>query len=126
MKTITEKQIHLIARRLNAKKPLKEVEDLNNLAPEGEVKVTKEQAQKGFEWLMNQYKTPKKIERKNNPFGYREQEALDSGLDYFTFDGMYDAGNMNFSFYLPIYTFIGKSGGSFQYYVSGGKINIIG
>ena len=126
MKTITEAQISLIGRRLNAKRPLKEVEELYNLAQEGEVYVTPEQAQKGFNWLMNEYKTPKGKERLNNPFGYRDEEALDSGLDSFTYDGHYDAGNMHFSFYLPIYTFIGKNGGTFQYYVSGGKINIIG
>jgi hypothetical protein len=126
MKTITEKQIHLITRRLNNKKELKEVAKLYQEAQEEGVKVTAEQAQKGYNWLMNEYKTPRGIERKNNPFGYREEEALDSGLDYFTFDGCYDAGNMGFSFYLPIYTFNGKDGGGFQYYVSGGNIQIIG
>jgi len=123
---ITEKQIHLITRRLNNKKELKEVAKLYEKAEEEGVRVTDEQAKKGFDWLMNEYKTPRGTERKNNPFGYRESDTLDSGLDNFTFDGCYDAGNMNFSFYLPIYTFNGKDGGGFQYYVSGGKCNIIG
>ncbi len=126
MKIISEREIALIGRRLNAKRELKEVAKIYQEAEAGEVEVSEEQAQKGYEWLMNEYKTPRGIERKNNPFGYREQEPLDSGLDHFTYDGHYDAGNMYHSFYLPIYTFYGKDGGSFQYYVSGGQINIIG
>jgi hypothetical protein len=126
MKTITEKQIHLIGRRLNAKSDLKEMQELYDLAIEEGVEVTAEQSLKGFNWLMNEYKTPRGIERKNNPFGYREQEALDAGLKAFTYDGHFDAGNAYVSWYAPIYTYIGKDGGSFQYYVGGGKINIIG
>jgi hypothetical protein len=126
MKIITEQQIGLIGRRLNAKRELKEMQKLYSEAVEGNVKVTNEQAQKGYSWLLDQYKTPRGVERKNNPFGLREMNILDTGLGYFTYDGHYDAGNMNFSFYLPIYTFYDKEGFSFQYYVSGGKINIIG
>lgn len=126
MQTITEKQILLIGRRLNNHKPLKEVEELYNLGEQEGVRVTPEQALKGFNWLFNLYKTPRGVERKNNPFGYREMEALDSGLDYFTYDGHFDAGSMYVNWYTPIYTFYGKNGGSFQYYVANGNINIIG
>jgi hypothetical protein len=127
MQTITERQVLLIGRRLNNQKELgEELQELLSKAEEGEVKVTKEQAQKDFNWLMNLYKTPRGIERKNNPYGYREMSALDSGLDYFTYDGHFDAGTYGFSWYAPIYTFVGKDGGSFQYYVKGGQIQIIG
>lgn len=128
MKIITEREIGLISRRLNRKADLKEVEKLFKMAEAGEkeVRVTQEQAQKGFDWLYNLYKTPRGIERKNNPFGYRAQEPIDSGLDYFTYDGHFDAGTMYHSWYAPIYTYHGKDGGGFQYYVAGGKINIIG
>jgi hypothetical protein len=126
MKTITEKQILLIGRRLNNKHDLKEVDALYTEAQEDGLQVTPEQAQKGFEWLWNLYKSPTGKERKNNPYGYREQEALDSRLKGFTYDGHIDAGNSFVSWYAPIYTFIGKDGGCFQYYVSGGNINIIG
>jgi hypothetical protein len=127
MNTITEKEILLISRRQNAKKDLKELQKYQTLLDDGEeIRVTDEQAQKGFDWLLDQYKTPRGIERKNNPFGYREEEAIDSGLDYFTYDGHFDAGNTHVSWFAPIYTFHGKDGGSFQYYLSGGKINIIG
>lgn len=130
---ITEQQINLIGRRLNAGSPLnkngKEMPDLEILytyAQEDGLKVSAEQSQKGFDWLMNLYKTPAGKERKNNPYGYREQEALDSGLKQFTYDGHIDAGNYGNSWYAPIYTFIGNNGASFQYYVAGGEIKIIG
>lgn len=128
MKIITEKEIHLIGRRLNAKRDLKEMAELYQLAEEGqeEVRVTPEQAQKGFDWLFNLYKTPRGIERKNNPFGLREMNMLDTGLGYFTYDGHFDAGNAYVSWYSPIYSFVDKEGFSFQYYVSGGEIKIIG
>lgn len=123
---ITEREIGLIGRRLNAKKPLREVGDMYTTAQEEGLAVTPEQEQKGFAWLMNLYKTPRGVERKNNPFGYREEEALDSGLDHFTYDGHYNAGNAYTSWYTPMYSFTGKNGQGFQYYVAGGEIHIIG
>ena len=126
MQTITEREILLIGRRLNNKKDLANMQALFDEACEEGLLVTPEQAQKGFSWLWNLYKSPTGKERKNNPFGYREMEALDSGLDYFTYDGHFDAGNGFVRWHTPIYTFYGKNGGSFQYYVSGGNINIIG
>lgn len=126
MKTITEKEIALIGRRLNNKKDLKELAELYKTAEEEHISVTQEQAKKGYEWLMNLWKTPIGAERKNNPYGYREQEALESGIKYFTYDGHFNDGNAYRDFYLPMYTFIGKNRQAFQYYVSGGEINIIG
>lgn len=125
--TITEKQINLIGRRLNNQKELgEELTKLSELAQEGDLEVEEEQALKGFKWLLNLYKTPRGVIRKNNPYGYREMEALDSGLKGFTYDGHFNAGNYSFSWYAPIYTFIGKNNTSFQYYVRGGEIVIIG
>ena len=88
------------------------------------VKLTKEQGQKGYKWLMNLWKSPTGKERVNNPFGYREQLALE-GYQYMTLDGDYDAGNFFHKFYVPLYTLHGKSS-DFQYYVSGGKVHIVG
>lgn len=126
MKTITEKEISLIGRRLNNKKELKELEETYNTAVEEGISVTDEQAKKGYEWLMNLWRTPTGAIRKNNPYGYREQEALESGIKSFTYDGHHNAGNAYRDFHTPMYTFVGKDGQSFQYYVSGGGINIIG
>lgn len=126
MQTITEQQIGLIGRRLNAKRDLKEVQAIYDLATEEGIEVTGEKAQKGFEWLWNLYKSPTGKERSNNPYGIREQNMLETGLGHFTYDGHFDAGNAYHSFYVPLYSFVDKEGFSFQYYVSGGEIHIIG
>lgn len=127
MQIISERQIRLIGRRLNNDHELgEELADLLAKAEEGEIQVSFSQAQKGFDWLMNLYKTPANKIRKNNPYGYREMEALDSGLDHFTYDGHIDMGMYSSSWFTPIYTFVGKNGSSFQYYVKGGEIQIIG
>lgn len=127
MQYITEKQINLISRRLNAKHDLKEVDAIHSLAVRGEeIRITPEQAQKGFDWLMNLYKSPSGKERKNNPFGIREMNMLDTGLGHFTYDGHFDAGNAYHEWYTPIYSFVDKEGFSFQYYVAGGSIHLIG
>lgn len=105
---------------------------LKNRANKGEVinfddkeyTITQEQTEKGKAWLMNQWKTPTGKIRKNNPFGAREEEALET-FESFTFDGFYNAGNSFVNFYVPIYTVIGKDS-TFQYVLSGGLIKIIG
>jgi hypothetical protein len=116
---ITEREINLICRRLNTGEKI----DLS-LIWDNPVKLTPEQFNKGFTWLKNLYITSAGKERKNNPYGYREIEAI-KNPDYMTFDGVFDAGNYNHSFYVPIYS-LSAHGSGFQYYVSGGKINIIG
>jgi len=82
------------------------------------------QVQKGYDWLIDQWKSPKGAERKNNPFGYREQGVLEN-FNTITFNGYYDAGNYYRSFYVPLYLVSGAET-TFEYYVSGGQINIIG
>ena len=89
-----------------------------------EIALDEEQVQKGYDWLIDQWKTPKGAERKNNPFGYREQDVLEN-FSTITFNGYYDAGNYYRSFYLPLYLVSGNNT-TFEYYVSGGQINIIG
>lgn len=83
------------------------------------------QIQKGLVFLLNQWKTPTGQERKNNPFGYREQAILEDFRDL-TLHGFYDASKYGqMSWYLPIYSCNSKSGNSFEYYYNG-KVNIIG
>lgn len=115
---ITEKEIALIKKRSNAEQ--KDLWDYN--LPE--VECTPEQTEKALKWLKDLYQTPRGIERKNNPFGYREEDViLDPSASLF-FDGYYQDGNY-IKFFVPICTVTG-AGASFQYYVSCGKINIIG
>ena len=52
-----------------------------------------------LEWLLNKWKTPKGAERKNNPFGYREQNVLEDENAKAYFNGFYDAGNYYVTFF---------------------------
>lgn len=83
-----------------------------------------DQNQKGYDFLMNCWKTPRGIERKNNPFGYREQAILEN-FSHFELKGFYNAGNAYRNFYLPLYECISKDGNSFEYYYNG-EVNIVG
>lgn len=114
---LTNSEILLLCKRANAGEQI----DFDNK----EYLITNEQEIKGFDWLNNQRQTPTGAERKNNPFGIREENTLDN-FKCFTFDGLINAGNTYHDFFLPLYTVIGTDGSTFQYYVQGGQINIIG
>lgn len=88
-----------------------------------ELTLTAEQNNKGIEFLKSQRFTPNGKERKNNPFGYREEAILD-GFTHFTLYSFYNAGNAYHDFYLPIYLCHGKDN-AFEYYYNG-KVNIVG
>ena len=111
---ITEREISLLKKRANAGD-----RDAANFWPC--VETTPEQSAKGFAWLKNLYKSPRGVERKNNPFGYREMDILDNYAgENFTFKGFYDAGRYGFHNYVPVYEV-----GGMEYYICGG-IQIIG
>jgi len=110
---ITEQQINLITRRLNGGEKI----DLSEIW-DNPIELTDEQNKKGFDFLYNQWKTPKGVERKNNPFGYREENIL-AKFTGFELAGFYDAGNYGNSFFVPLYNCCGDNN-AFQYYYSGG------
>jgi len=83
------------------------------------------QREKGKQWLLNLWKTPTGAERKNNPFGYREQDVLQN-FDTICLKGYYDAGNYHHSYYIPLYDVYATDGYGFEYHTQGGKINITG
>lgn len=89
------------------------------------LKLSAGQVLQGFDWLKNLWVTPSGAERKNNPFGYREQDALEN-FDRITLKGYYDAGNYHRQYFIPIYNVYSKSDYGFEYYVNGGQISIIG
>lgn len=96
-----------------------DIHELVTLMGDNEPRIEPDQAEKGLTWLMNQWKTPKGKERKNNPFGYREEEVLDN-FDHFTLAGLYNtatyqAREMGFHSYMPIYRVYAKDGSSFDY-----------
>tara|TARA_R110002110_G_scaffold62000_3_gene173516 strand:- start:221 stop:1066 length:846 start_codon:yes stop_codon:yes gene_type:complete len=72
--------------------------------------------------MLSLWKTPTGKERKNNPFGLREQDALEN-FEYFTLDGFKNIGR-SYDFYVPIYGVTGTDS-YFQYYYDG-EVNIIG
>ena len=116
---ITEKEINLLNRRLNNGEKI----DLSVIW-DGEIEITPEQTANGLEWLKNQWKTPAGKERKNNPFGYREEEVI-STVEKMFLRGFYDCAKYGCrSWFVPIYLVCG-AGTSFEYYCSGGKIEII-
>lgn len=80
------------------------------------------QIKKGFDWLWAQYKTPTGKERKNNPFGCREEEILEN-FKTIEFSNLTNQG-FHGSYYLPCYAVYDAEDDGFEYYVDGGKINI--
>ncbi len=116
---ITEKEINLLKNRVNNDRAsISELCDLGGLA------ITDEQTAKGLTWLIDKWKTPRGIERKNNPFGYREQDILEN-FDRFELGGFYNASNYR-AFYVPLYDVFAKDGRHFEYCVFGGEVQIVG
>ena len=78
--------------------------------------ITPAQTTKGLDWLFNLRFTMRGKERKNNPFGYREQSILDD-FDRFELSGLYDDsdGYNGFHNFKPIYKVIASDEGSFEY-----------
>lgn len=111
--TLTEQEIKLLLRRKNAGE---------SISLEKEYKLEPDQFVKGMRWLNNLRRTPNGKDRKNNPFGYREEKVLDSLTKIRLTDFYSERG----TFYVPVYTAYSVNSGSFQYYVMGGIINIIG
>jgi hypothetical protein len=76
-----------------------------------------EQAAKGLKWLMNHWHTPTGRERKNNPFGLREQKVLESFRRFRLID-FYDISTGILPFYVPVYRVESLNGNSFDYYAA--------
>lgn len=121
--TISNSEIISLNSLMNSNKDAHKVLDAAIWECEEGLNLTPEQDKKGIEFLMNLWKSPTGKERKNSPFGYRE-EAILEGFTHFTLKGFYDARNYQRSYYLPLYECHGN-GNSFEYYYNG-KVNIIG
>lgn len=117
---ITEREILVLKARMNRGEEV----DLHKIHEDG-MDITPEQTKKGYDWLMNQWKTPRGMERKNNPFGYREENILDN-FERFEITDFYNIGNIYHNYYVPVYTVYAKEGGYFEYILKGGEVSIIG
>ena len=116
---ISEQEMNVLKRRLNAGEKVEGLEyDLT-----GGIELEATQINKGMKWLKNQFRTPKGKERTNHPFGYREQEAIDS-LETIYFSGFHNPSFWSKNFQ-PDYYAKGKDA-SFDYQLAGGKLEILG
>ena len=87
-----------------------------------EPKITPEQSKKGLDWLLNKLQTPTGRERKNNPFGYFEEQIIRNFEEFTLTDFVNIARTSFYPFYVPVYTIYGNGGDHFSYYVQGGEI----
>jgi len=119
--TFTESSISSFRSLMNGRKNTnltdEERESLDYLFGENApYSITPAQTTKGLDWLFNLRFTARGKERKNNPFGYREQSILDD-FDRFELSGLYDDsdGYNGFHNFKPIYKVIASDGESFDY-----------
>ena len=122
--TITEKEINLIKLRMNNDKVDNFTQEAIDFIWDNSPQLTSDQNKKGIDYLRNLWKSPTGKERVNSPFGYREENVLET-FEYFELRGFYDAGNQFRKFYVPLYTCVGTDS-SFEYAFYGGKANILG
>ena len=114
---ITEKEISLLKCRSN-----REGRDVINYELLDEaVPVTPEQGAKGLLWLKKLLKRNGEP-REGQNLGWREIDIIKSATENdFEFVCLYDCGNKSFSNFVPVYRC-----GAMEYYVTAGKINVVG
>lgn len=114
---ITEKEINLLKCRSN-----REGRDVINYELLGDgVPLTAEQGAKGLLWLKKLLKRNGEP-REGQNLGYREIDIIKNATENdFSFVCLYDCGNKWNSCFIPVYRC-----GAMEYYVLGGKINVVG
>ena len=114
---ITEKEISLLKCRSNREG--RDVIDYELLCDA--VPLTAEQGAKALLWLKKLLKRNGEP-REGQNLGYREINIIKNATENdFEFVCLYDCGNKRFSSFVPVY----RCGGM-EYYVLGGKINVVG
>jgi len=118
-----EATVNLALRRINAGKiKPSDIFEINKQLYDGEgIELTKEQQQKGWDWLKKQHYTPTGKEKEGSPYGYREISIIDNPEEIRLKD-FYPVGA---NYYTPVYEACGKDS-CMEYYVQGGQISIIG
>ena len=112
-----DREMLLLKSRSNkAQKDLFQYDEFSEYIP-----LSEEWANKGINWLKSLLKKNGEPKAGQN-LGYREIEIIKTATaSDFKFVCFYDAGNCFYHYYLPVYNVAGM-----EYYVSGGKINVIG
>ena len=119
---MTEKDMKLLKNRSNKEgKDLFEYDLYESINNGYGIPIDEEWANKGIKWLKSLLK--KNGEPKSGQsLGYREIDIIQTAdPNDFTFRGFYDAGRYGFRNFLPLYGI-----GGMEYYVSCGKIQVIG
>lgn len=122
---ISEKDLSWVCRTLNNSNKTTQDIIFDFFYEHGKVNLEQEQIQKGFDWLWDKYQTPTGQERKNNPFGLREERAL-KNFSHIELADFANAGNYHVSYYVPVYDVYAKDGYGFQYRLNQGQPYIIG
>ena len=112
-----EREMLLLKSRSN--KAQKDIFQYDNFSDN--IPLSEEWANKGLKWLKSLLK--KNGEPKaGQALGYREIEIIKTATaSDFSFVCFYDAGNCFNHYYIPVYNVAGM-----EYFVNGGKINVIG
>ena len=119
---MTEKDMKLLKNRSNNEgKDFFDYDLMESLSSGYGIPIDEEWANKGIVWLKSLLK--KNGEPKSGQsLGYREIDIIQTAdPSDFTFRGFYDAGRYGFRNFLPLYGI-----GGMEYYVSCGKIQVIG
>ena len=119
---MTEKDMKLLKNRSNKEgKDFFDYDLMESLSSGYGIPIDEEWANKGIVWLKSLLK--KNGEPKSGQsLGYREIRIIQNAEPSdFTFRGFYDAGRYGFRNFLPLYGIAGM-----EYYVSCGKIQVIG
>ena len=114
---ITEKEMLILKSRSNkAQKDLFQYDEFSEYIP-----LSEEWANKGIQWLKSLLKKNGEPKAGQN-LGFREIEIIKTAKpSEFSFVCFYDAGNGWFRNFVPVYNVAGV-----EYFVSGGKIKVIG
>ena len=114
---MTEREMLLLKSRSNkAQKDLFLYDEFSEYIP-----LSEDWSNKGLRWLKSLLKKNGEPKAGQN-LGFREIEIIKTATaSDFTFVCFYDAGNGWYRNYLPVYNVAGM-----EYFVSGGKINVIG
>lgn len=115
---LTENEVNLLKRRLNDNK----IDTGEVFSVRESFRLTPEQIQKGLDYLMNKWKTPRGVERKNNPFGAYEEDIL-ANFNRIELIDFQDVSLVpDFKFHIPVYRVYSDTGEFFDYFIQGGEV----
>ena len=119
---MTEKDMKLLKSRSNKEgKDFFDYDLMESLSSGYGIPIDEEWANKGIKWLKSLL-TKNGEPKSGQSLGYREIDIIQTAdPSDFTFRGFYDAGRYGFRNFLPLYGIAGM-----EYYVSCGKIQVIG